>query len=155
MHASKLNVRSLVVDMGRRVHIGVTTRFNALAQKQWDHPWQDNLMRSTAVVTFLGLTAGMAHADGFAELASKGADQGDSIKTYAGRLFAAAGFLGASYGGYNWWRKGKEGENSQIKATQIVGPLLGGMALGATGVFLVKAGETIGVTGASQGQLPK
>jgi len=154
MRTTKFNLREAAADLSRHVHVTVTNTYSRLADKRWEHQWQQQLMRTTAAATFLGLTVTSAHADGFADMVSHGADQGDAIKTNLGRLFAAVGFGGAGFGGWNWWRKGKEGEQSQIKATQIVGPLLGGMALGATGVFLVKAGETIGVAGGSQGSLP-
>lgn len=154
MHAQKLKLKETAADLGRRFHIKVMTTYSRLAEKRWEHDWQRQLMRATAAVTFIGVTISSAHADGLADMVSHSADQGDSVKTNLGRLFSAVGFGGAGYGGWNWWRKGKEGEQSQIKAFQIVGPLLGGMALGATGYFLVKAGETIGVSGSSQGQLP-
>lgn len=154
MHPPKFNLRNATTDIGRRIHVALSMTYWRLAQKRWEHPRQQQVMRAVAAFTFLGLTVRSAHADGLADLISHTADQGDSIKTNAGRLFAAGGFCSAGYGGWHWFRKGKEGENSQIKTGQIVGPLLGGMALGATGYLLVKAGETIGVSASSQGALP-
>lgn len=154
MSALNFNVRDAAANLGMRAHVALTTLYSRLDNKQWEHPWQRSLMKATAGVTVLGLCATSAHADGVADLVSHGADQGDAVKTYAGRLFAAIGFIIASYGGFNWWKHGKEGEQTQIKAKQIYGPIMGGMALGATGYLLVKAGETIGVAGSSQGALP-
>jgi len=154
MSALKFNVRDAAANLGMRAHVALTTHYSRLANKQWEHPWQHGLMKTTAGITVLGLCVTSAHADGLADLVSHGADQGDAIKGYGGRLFAAIGFLLAAYGGFNWWKHGKEGEQTQVKAKQIYGPILGGMALGATGYLLVKAGETIGVAGSSQGALP-
>lgn len=154
MPALKLNLRDGIANLGIRAHVALSTRYARLAERQWEHPWQQSLMKATASLTMLGLVATAAHADGLADMASHAADQGDSVKTYGGRLAAAVGFILAMYGGFNWWKHGKEGEQTQIKAKQIYGPLLGGMALGATGYLLVKAGETIGVAGSQQGQLP-
>jgi len=150
MNASKLNPIEWVSEAGRKAHVLLVMKTLECAE----HPAQRRLMQLSAGITMLALCVGTAHADGIADMVSKGADQGDSIKTNAGRLMAAGGFILAGFGGYNWWRKGKEGENSQVKAGQIAWPILGGAALGATGFLLVKAGETIGISGASQGALP-
>jgi len=154
MPALKLDLRDTIANLGIRAHVALSIRYTRLAERRWEHPWQQSLMKATAGLTMLGLVATSAHADGLADMASHAADQGDSIKTYGGRLMAALGFILAAHGGFNWWKHGKEGEQTQIKAKQIYGPLLGGMALGATGYLLVKAGETIGVAGSQQGQLP-
>ncbi|HET9644743.1 MAG TPA: DUF6750 family protein [Burkholderiaceae bacterium] len=154
MSKVSLNPIEWLADAGRHLYVKATVRAGQLANRQWEHPWQGQLMRATAGVTLLGLVAKSAHADGVADMVTKAADQGDVIKTNAGRLFAAGGFGGAGYGGYHWWRKGKEGEHSQIKAGQIVWPIVGGAVLGATGYVLIKAGETVGIAGSSQGQIP-
>jgi hypothetical protein len=150
MNASKFNPIEWISEVGRKAHILLVMKTMECAED----PAQRRLMQLSAGVTMLTLCVGTAHADGIADMIGKAADQGDSIKTYAGRLFGAGGFLLAGYGGYNWWRKGKEGEQSHVKAGQIAWPILGGAALGATGFVLVKAGETIGISGASQGALP-
>jgi hypothetical protein len=118
-------------------------------------PRQRHLMLASATITagLLVLTTS-AHADGIADMATTAATQGDSIKASIGKLFAAGGFGGAGFGGYNWWRKGKEGEQSHIKGSQVMVPILAGAALGAIGFVMIKAGETVGIQGSAQGQLP-
>jgi hypothetical protein len=150
MDARQLNPIEWINETGRRAHVLLITKTLECA----DDPAQRRLMQLSAGATTLALCVGTAHAEGIADMAGTAADQGDSLKTDFGRLFAACGFMLAGWGGYNWWRKGKEGENSRISAGQIAWPILGGAALGATGFLLVKAGETIGISGSSQGQLP-
>lgn len=84
-------------------------------------------------------------ADGFAGMASKGADQANSIQEYAKVGFYALGVLGVGYGCWNIFRKGKEGENSQITASKILIPLIGGAALGGVGYMMQTSAETVGV----------
>jgi uncharacterized membrane protein YebE (DUF533 family) len=141
-------------DLTRRLHVSLLNKNYEYAQS----PHKQRLMMASAAVTFTGLfVATAAHADGqgIAGMIDTAAQQGDSIKTNLGKLFAVFGFGGAGYGGYNWWRKGKEGEQSHVKASQIFVPILAGAALGATGFMMVKAGETIGIQSSSQGQLPR
>jgi hypothetical protein len=154
MKLHKLNPYTLLNEGLRKAHIALVIQMMGCA----DCPAQRSLMQIGAGVSLLGLTVGSVYADtseGLAGMVSQAADQGDVIKIAGGRLFAAVGFLLAGYGGYNWWRKGKEGERSDIKGSQIAMPLIGGAVLGATGFVLIKAGETIGIAGASQGALPK
>jgi hypothetical protein len=80
--------------------------------------------------------------------------QADSIKLSLGKVFAAAGFGGAGFGGWNWWRKGKEGEQSHIKGSQIFVPILAGAALGAIGFVMIKAGESVGIQRTDLGNVP-
>jgi hypothetical protein len=82
---------------------------------------------------------------GFAGMSSKGASQADSIKDDMKTLFYALGFGGVGYGCWNIFRKGKEGENSQITGAKILIPLIGGAALGAVGYMMQASAETIGV----------
>jgi hypothetical protein len=122
-----------------------------------DSPAQRALMQLSAGATLVGLSAGTAYAQsggGVAGMVTVAADQGEIVKLAAGRLFAAIGFIGAGWGGYNWWRKGKEGEDSRIKGGQIAWPIIGGAVLGATGFVMIRAGETVGIQGSSHGQLP-
>ncbi len=146
-----------ISDLSRKAHVSLMVKGMECAQS----PRQRRLMMASAAVTFTGMfVAEAAHAaaetgpGGIAGMVNTAAQQGDSIKTSLGKLFAAVGFGGAGYGGYNWWRKGKEGEQSQIKAGQIFVPLLAGAALGATGYVMIKAGESVGIQSSSQGQLP-
>jgi hypothetical protein len=119
-------------------------------------PRQRRLMLASATVTMTGLLIlNAAHAEGgLAGMVDTAAQQGESIKTSAGKLFSAMGFGGAGYGGYNWWRKGKEGDQSHIKGSQIFVPILAGAVLGATGFVMIKAGETVGIQSSYQGQTP-
>lgn len=121
-------------------------------------PRQRKLMLASAVITGGGLLlATSAHAapgDGIAGMVNTAATQGTSIKASLGKLFAAGGFGAAGYGSYNWFRKGKEGEQSHIKGGQIFIPILAGAALGATGFMMIKAGESVGVSASDHGVVP-
>lgn len=119
------------------------------------HPTQRRLMMTSAAITFGTLcVARVASADGVADMGTKAAEQGDSMKESMAKLFTAVGFGGAGYGGYNMWKKSKEGENSRISGMQIWGPLLGGAALGATSFMMLMAGETVGIDSGEQGTVP-
>jgi predicted transporter len=138
-------------DISGRAYAALTVK---AAQCQAS-PFERRVMAISAAATFGVLAlAGAAHAEGIAEMVEKAADQGESIKESLGKIFAALGFAGAGLGGYNWWRKGKEGDHSQIKGSQIFVPILAGAALGAIGFVMIKAGETVGISGSSQGALP-
>ncbi|MBY9629176.1 hypothetical protein KUU78_31185 (plasmid) [Pseudomonas aeruginosa] len=143
-------------DLGRKAHIAAAAKCADYVESRT--PRERRIMLASAAMTFTGLcVATAAHADGqgIAGMVDTAAQQGDSIKTNLGKLFAVVGFGGAGYGGYNWWRKGKEGEHSQIKGGQIFVPILAGAALGATGFVMIKAGETVGIQSSSQGQIPQ
>jgi hypothetical protein len=135
-------------------HLALQAKANEYAQS----PRQRHLMLASAVITGGGLLlATSAHAgpgDGLAGMVDTAATQGTSIKTSLGKLFAAGGFGAAGFGSYNWWRKGKEGEQSHIKGGQIFVPILAGAALGATGFMMIKAGESVGVSATDHGVVP-
>lgn len=155
MKKAILNPIEWLADLGRKVHISATVRFVEYVHSRT--PRERRIMLASSAITFTGLfVTSAAHADGqgIAGMVSTAAQQGDSMKTSAGKLFAAVGFGGAGYGGYNWWRKGKEGDHSQIKGGQIFIPILAGAALGATGYTMIKAGETVGIQSSSQGAMP-
>ncbi len=144
-----------VLGLTRKAHFSLLKKCEQYSQS----PVQRRVMLASALVTFGALATAEAHAQaagggGLAGMLDTGATQGDSMKAAFGKIFAAVGFVGAGYGGYNGWRKSKEGEQSQIKAMQIVGPLLGGAALGATGFVMLRAGESLGIAGGQQGELP-
>ncbi|ENV52035.1 hypothetical protein L292_3168 [Acinetobacter junii CIP 107470 = MTCC 11364] len=129
----------------------------SVQQRVQNNPIERRLMKASAAGTFVGLTllTSTAHADvGIAGMIDTAAQQGDSAKSSFGKLFAAVGFILAGWGGLNWWKKSKEGENSRITGTQIWGPIVAGAVLGATGFVLIKAGETIGISSSQQGALP-
>jgi hypothetical protein len=121
-------------------------------------PRQRNLMLASALIVGGGLLlATSAHAgpgDGIAGMVDTVATQGTSIKTSFGKICAAGGFVGAGSGVYNWWRKGREGEQSHIKGGQIFFPIVAGAALGALGFIMIKAGETVGVSASDHGVVP-
>lgn len=143
--------------MGMRCYCAHLTLL-AKADKYVQSPRQRKLMLASAVITGGGLllatSALGATGDGIAGMVDVAATQGTSIKANLGKLFAAAGFGAAGYGSYNWWRKGKEGEQSHIKGSQVFIPILAGAALGATGFMMIKAGETVGVSASDHGVVP-
>jgi hypothetical protein len=148
-----LNPLTVLNEGLRKAHIRLIIKVMDFAES----PAQRALMQLSASVTLVGLSAGAAYAqssEGVAGMVSTGADQGDSVKLSASRLFAAAGFIGAGWGAYNWIIKTKEGPDSRIKASQVFGPIAAGVVLGSIGYVMVKTGETVGIKGSSQGQLP-
>ncbi|MBY0240691.1 MAG: hypothetical protein K2X55_15375 [Burkholderiaceae bacterium] len=138
----------------RHLHIRLLATQHMVAAS----PEQLRLMRISAALTFGGLVmASPAHAvttTGVASLVSTFKSQVASIKTDLGVIFAGLGFGGAGYGGINWIKKGREGEHSQVKASQIFIPILAGAALGSMGFVMLTAGETAGIGKASHGSVP-
>ncbi|MET3132769.1 hypothetical protein AAKU55_003049 [Oxalobacteraceae bacterium GrIS 1.11] len=143
--------------MGMRCY-GAHLALLAKADDYAHAPRQRKLMLASAAMTAGGLfLSTAAHADageGIAGMLNIAATQGTSIKASLGKLFAAGGFGAAGMGSYNWWRKGKEGEQSHIKGGQIFIPILAGAALGATGFMMIKAGESVGVSSSDHGVVP-
>lgn len=123
-----------------------------------DLPVQRRIMHISAVLVCGGLLfATSAHAqqsEGLAGMAQSAGDQADRVKQSFGKIFAALGFAAAGAGGWNGYRKGKEGEQSHIKGGQIVGPIVAGAVLGAIGYVMIKAGETVGVHRGDLGAVP-
>ncbi len=151
MKKNMWNPFAAVSNLMRRAHIALANTAISCTETPQQRRW---LMASYAV-TCVGLfAASSAHADGVADMADKAAQQGDAITGSLAKLFKFGGFAGAGYGGYNWWRKGKEGEQSHVKGSQIFVPILAGAALASTGFIMGKAGETVGVQTSAQGQLP-
>jgi hypothetical protein len=145
-----MNPFEVVGDVVRKAHVTLITKTDEYSR----HPVQRRIMMVSAGLTMTSMFVAKAHADGFADMGTKGAEQSDSLKESAGKLFTALGFGGAGWGGMNMWKKTKEGENSRIGGTQIWGPLLGGAALGATGFMMLAAGETVGIDAGQQGVVP-
>lgn len=137
-----------------QIHTRLLDRHAAYAQS----PAQQRLMNLSAAIVCGGLLfATSAHAqqsDGIAGMVTVAGDQADRIKTSLGKIFAALGFGVAGTGGWNWYRKGKEGEQSHIKGQQIIVPIAAGAALGAIGFVMVKAGESIGIQRSDLGVVP-
>lgn len=123
-----------------------------------DSPRERRLMLGSASLVCCGLllttSAAAQSNDGVAGMVNTAGAQADTIKIALGKIFAAAGFAGAGIGGYNWWRKGKEGEQSHIKGSQIFVPILAGAALGAIGFVMIKAGESVGIQRSDLGAVP-
>ncbi|MBR4877638.1 MAG: hypothetical protein IKU14_08005 [Rhodocyclaceae bacterium] len=141
---------NLYTNLGRTAHASATATTTKYLTYMEGRPVRERrLMMASACITFIGLyfVSAAAHAagEGLAGMFDTAAQQGESIKTSLGKIFTAGGFAGAGYGGYNWWRKGKEGERSQVTGGQVLVPILGGAALGATGFVLARGGETIGI----------
>lgn len=132
----------------QKAHAVASSRHaNLMAYMDNCTPRERRLMLVSAGVTFLGLmlVTSSAHADGIAGMFETAATQSESAKKSLGTIFKFAGLGCAGYGGWNWFRKGKEGEQSHIQGGQIVTPIMGGAALGATGFVLARGGETIGI----------
>ncbi len=117
---------------------------------------EQKIMSYSAQITYLFLLfapllmliipdAAHAASGGLAGMASQGAEQADSVKESMKTVFYVLGFCGVGFGCWNIFRKGKEGENSQISAAKILIPLLGGAALGGVGYMMKTSAETIGV----------
>ncbi|MRU28300.1 DUF6750 family protein [Xylella fastidiosa] len=144
-------------DLGRKAHINVTAKYTAYVESCT--PRERRIMMASATITFTAMffaTAAYADTkdDGLAGMFSKVTEQGESIKNNMAKFLAAAGLVCASKGGINWWKKGKEGDHSQIKGNQIFVPILAGAVMGATGYVMTKVGETVGIQSSAQGQLP-
>lgn len=142
-------------DTCRRLHIRLLSTQHTVAAS----PRQQSLMRISALVTFGGLAiTGPAYADtapgGIAGMFNTFKGQVAAIKSDLGVIFAGLGFGGAGYGGINWIKKGREGEHSQIKASQIFVPILAGAALGSTGWVMLTAGDSVGITKGTHGSVP-
>ena len=146
----KMNPFEVVGDVVRKAHVHLITKTDEYNQ----HPVQRRIMLASAGITMATMFAAQAHADGWADMGKKGADQGDSLKESIGKIFAVLGFGGAGWGGMNMWKKTQQGENSRVTGTQIWGPMLGGAALGATGFMMVATGETVGIDAGQQGVVP-
>lgn len=134
----------------QRAHATASARHaGLLAYMDNCSPRERRLMLISAGVTFLGLmlVTSSAHAagEGIAGMFDTAATQSESAKKSLATIFKFAGLGCAGYGGWNWFRKGKEGDHSQISGNQIVTPIMGGAALGATGFVLARGGETIGI----------
>ncbi|KMM24074.1 hypothetical protein L540_08055 [Bordetella pseudohinzii] len=86
-----------------------------------------------------------ALAQGIGGMANTAASQTDQVKEAAKRILQGVGVLSGGYGVYNWFRKGKEGENSRISGGQITVPILAGAGMGAISFLINTAGQTVGM----------
>lgn len=112
-----------------------------------ENPQQRNIILVTSALTSTLLTVSTAHASsgGFAEMLDTAAEQGNSMQKSIARLSAAGGAVAIVAGLVKWYRRGNEGDHSQIKASHIVVPILAGVCLTALYFILDKAGETVGI----------
>lgn len=150
-----MKINFSISDLMRLAYLKIVASAELIQTRCAQNPQQRRIMLASSGITFTGLFASTcAHAEGIADMFTTGGQQADTIKDALGKIFAAAGFAGAGYGGYNWWRKGKEGEQSHIKGSQIFVPILGGAALGAIGYVMIKAGESVGISASQQGVIP-
>lgn len=86
-----------------------------------------------------------AVAQGIGGMANTAAGQTDQVKEAAKRILQGLAVLTGGYGTYNWYRKGKEGENSRITGGQIMVPILAGAGMGAVSFLINTAGQTVGM----------
>ncbi len=110
------------------------------------------IMKYSALITysllmFVPLLIPAAHAatGGFAQMANTGADQASAIKDSFIIGCYAVGVFCVGLGCFNLFKKGKEGENSQVTASKILIPLLGGAALGGIGYIMQASAESAGI----------
>lgn len=78
----------------------------------------------------------------------------DAGKALAGKVGLGAGAVfGVSAGG-KMYQKSKEGENSQVKATTILGLFLAAVCSAGAGALLLRAGASIGLQSSDYGTVP-
>jgi hypothetical protein len=150
----KINPMEYTVDLGRKAQIGL----QIWCDKQAADPVQRRIMMTTASITFGALafsTGAYADGEGVAGLLNTGAAQADSATISFAKILKAVGFFAAGYGGFNWWKKGQDGARSDIKAGQIFIPILAGAGIGGIGFLMGKAGETVGMSTSTYGQVPQ
>ncbi|CAG9260896.1 conserved membrane hypothetical protein [Burkholderia diffusa] len=140
----------LAADVCRMAYITMTnTRARCLDSFS---PRERKLALASAAATFGGLCiVTSARASGIADMANTAADQGTAVKTALLKLVVVIGLISAAYGVWNLFKKGKEGEHSQIKAGQIFIPIIAGACIAAIGFIMQKGGETVGVNSSSYG----
>ena len=152
-----MNIRTIWCSANQAM-LHAHLKLQRVSESYADSPQQRRLMLGSAGVVCFGLlfstSASAQSSDGVAGMINVAGAQADSIKLSLGKVFAAAGFGGAGFGGWNWWRKGKEGEQSHIKGSQIFVPILAGAALGAIGFVMIKAGESVGIQRTDMGSVP-
>ncbi|WP_088698667.1 hypothetical protein [Halomonas campaniensis] len=111
----------------------------------------------TGAALVTGAQSAFAQTGGFAGTASTVAEQGKGIADSAGTIFAAIGFIIAGWGGLNMYKRSRETRDDgapQTPITKIVGPMVAGAVLAATGAFMITGGETLGVQETDYGTVP-
>lgn len=147
----------MLLKISMIIHSVLSNKFTQLQEKIATNEKERKIMNCSALITYwilmiapivMLIIPGISYAEensGLAGMLWRGADQADSSKDAMKIVFYAVGFCGVGYGCWNLFRKGKEGENSQVSATKILVPLLGGAALGGVAYMMKTSAETIGV----------
>ncbi|AXQ51001.1 hypothetical protein DZC31_30275 (plasmid) [Stenotrophomonas rhizophila] len=150
----KMNLVEFTADLGRKAQIGL----QAWCEKHTADPRQRRIAVASAAFTLGALTfstGAAADGDGFAGMLDTAGAQADSGTNSFAKILKFIGFGAAAFGGFNWWKKGQDGARSDIKASQIFMPIVAGAVIGGIGFVLGKAGETIGVSTSTYGQIPQ
>lgn len=113
----KMNPFEIVGDVVRKAHVHLITKTDEYNQ----HPVQRRIMLASAGITMATMFAAQAHADGWADMGKKGAEQGDSMKESLGKIFAVLGFGGAGYGGMNMWKKPSKARTAELQVLKSGG----------------------------------
>lgn len=150
--AFKINPIEAVGNLGRQVLV----RAQVYIDQYTVDPREKRIMLATAAITSGALIfSTAASADGgWAGMVNTGANQADSIKNNFGKFLGLAGLFSGAVGGWNWYKKGSEGDRSDIKPKQIFGPIVAGAALGSISFILMRTGETAGISASEYGQVP-
>lgn len=127
----------------------------SLAGRYADSPRERKMMLATAGVVFSAMACSEAALaeDGLAGMFNKGATQAGSIQKSIAKVLGVAGFFSGGVGAWNWYKKGSEGDRSDIKPKQIFGPIAAGAALGGVAYLLDRTGETVGISPSEYGRV--
>lgn len=150
--AFKINPIEAVGNLSRQALV----RAQVFIEQYSVDPREKRIMLATAAVTAgsLFFSAAASADGGWAGMFSTAANQADSAKTNFGKFLGLAGLISGSVGGWNWYKKGSEGDRSDIKPKQIFGPIVAGAALGCISFILLRTAETIGISASEYGQVP-
>jgi hypothetical protein len=108
----------------------------------------------TFAVLMMASGSVFAQTQGLAGMAQTAADQADAVRLTAGKICMFLGLGGGLFGISKLVQKGKEGENSHVKAGHIVIPIVGGVLLGALGAVMAKVGQSVGLQSTDYGSIP-
>lgn len=111
----------------------------------------------TGAYSVYGIQAAVAQDGGFAGVGTTVAEQGTSLADSGSTIFMAVGFIIAGWGGLNMYKRSRETRDDgqpQTPVTKIVGPMVAGAVLAATGTFMKFGGETLGVDESNYGTVP-
>lgn len=150
--AFKINPIEAVGNLSRQALV----RAQVYIEQYSVDPREKRIMLATAAITTgtLFFSTAASADGGWAGMFNTGANQADAIKTNFGKLLGLGGLISGSVGGWNWYKKGSEGDRSDIKPKQIFGPIVAGAALGSISFILMRTGETVGISASEYGQVP-